>query len=87
MVDPPMYWVGEFGTAGASRGPRRMWKSKRKSEHADGPLMEESFMRPTKDRASTSELPAAGFVATAVEAIGQITGNKEGFSLRSIELH
>ena len=35
-------------------------------------------MRPTKvlseDRASTSELLAAGFVATAVEAIGQITG-------------
>ena len=48
-------------------------------------------MRPTKvlseDRASTSELPAAGFVAKAVEAIGQITGNKEGFSLRNIELH
>lgn len=48
-------------------------------------------MPPTKvlseDRASTSELPAAGFVAKAVEAIGQIAGNKEGFSLRNIELY
>ena len=74
MVDPPIYWVEEFGTTGASRGPRRMWKSKRKSEYADGPLIEQSFMRPTKvlseDEASTSELLAAGFVATAIEAIG-----------------
>lgn len=47
-------------------------------------------MRPTKvlseDGASTSELPAAGFVAKVVEAICQITGSKEGFSLRNIEL-
>lgn len=48
-------------------------------------------MRPTKvlseDRASTSELPAAGFVAKAVEVIGQISRIKEGFSLRKIELY
>ena len=48
-------------------------------------------MRPTKvlseDRASTNKLLAAGFVATAIEAIGQIMKNKESFSLRSIKLY
>lgn len=48
-------------------------------------------MCPTKvlseDRASASEPSAAGFVAKAVEAIGQLTGNKKGFSLRNIELY